>query len=241
MTWLYIILLCVVAGFIQRTTGFGFGIFIMIVLPYLLPSYGEATTLSGLLALTNSLFIAIKLRKLISLKRLLPILITFIIVSITSVFLLKKTEDHILRFILAIVLILTSLYFIFFSDRIHLKTNLKTQITAGAISGMMGGFFAMQGPPAVLYFLSSEKDKQHYMAMLQYYLLTGNIAMTMARAGNGFLTQTVAISYLYGIIGVIIGTSIGAIVFNKIPTKIFKYVVYSFIGLSGVIILLTLK
>lgn len=241
MTWLYIILLCVVAGFIQRTTGFGFGIFIMTMLPYLLPSYAEATTLSGLLALTNSLFIAIKLRKLISLKRLLPILITFIIVSICSVCLLKKTEDHLLRTILAVVLILTSLYFIFFSEKIHLKPNLKTQITAGTISGLMGGFFAMQGPPAVLYFLSSEKDKEHYMAMLQCYLLTGNVAMTIARAGNGFLTKDVAISYLYGIIGVIIGTSIGALVFEKIPTKIFKYIVYSFIGLSGVIILLTLK
>ena len=45
-----IFLLCICASFIQRTTGFGFGVFIMTVLPYLMPSYGEATTLSGLLA-----------------------------------------------------------------------------------------------------------------------------------------------------------------------------------------------
>ena len=32
------------AAFVQRTTGFGFGIFIMTVLPWLMPSYGEATT-----------------------------------------------------------------------------------------------------------------------------------------------------------------------------------------------------
>ena len=209
----------------------------MTVLPYLLNSYGEATTLSGLLALTNSFIIALRLRKLVVWKRLFPILITFIIISAFSIFTLKKFEDQTLRFILGILLIIISLYFVFFSGKIHIKTNIPTQITVGTISGLMGGFFAMQGPPAVLYFLKSEIDKEHYMAMLQCYLLLGNIGMTVSRASNGFLTITVLQSYLYGIIGVIIGTSVGAIVFNKIPIKFFKYIVYGFIGISGVVIL----
>ena len=49
-----IFLLTIGASFVQRTTGFGFGIFIMTMLPFLMPSYGEATTLSGLLAMTTS-------------------------------------------------------------------------------------------------------------------------------------------------------------------------------------------
>lgn len=53
---LSIFLLSIGASFIQRTTGFGFGIFIMTMLPFLMPSYGEATTLSGLLAITTSVF-----------------------------------------------------------------------------------------------------------------------------------------------------------------------------------------
>ncbi|MBQ5835478.1 MAG: hypothetical protein IIW37_05405, partial [Bacteroidaceae bacterium] len=55
--------LCIIAGFIQRTTGFGFGIFIMTMLPMLLPSYAEATTLSGLLALTTNLLITVRMRR----------------------------------------------------------------------------------------------------------------------------------------------------------------------------------
>ena len=43
-----IFLLNIGASFVQRTTGFG--IFIMTMLPFFLPTYGEATTLSGLLA-----------------------------------------------------------------------------------------------------------------------------------------------------------------------------------------------
>ncbi|MBQ8839350.1 MAG: hypothetical protein IJ005_08540, partial [Bacteroidales bacterium] len=67
-----IFLLACGASFVQRSTGFGFGIFIMTSLPFLMPSYGEATALSGLLALTTSIAIVARFRKYITLKRLLP-------------------------------------------------------------------------------------------------------------------------------------------------------------------------
>lgn len=239
MTILYIFLLCIVASFIQRTTGFGFGIFIMTMLPMLLPSYGEATTLSGLLAMTTSLIVSFQMRKYIVLKRILPMMIACIVVSTASIFTLAKTDDVVLKRILGIVLILTSIYFAFFSEKIHLKQNLPTQLCAGTLSGLMGGFFAMQCPPAVLYLLTAEKDKLHYMAMIQFYFLVGNLIMTFVRAKNGFLTISVGKGYLYGIGGVAIGGIIGEWVFNKIPIKTFRYIVYTYIGISGLIILLT--
>ena len=59
-------LLSIGASFVQRTTGFGFGIFIMTMLPSIMPSYGEATTLSGILAMTTSLIIVIQKYKYIT-------------------------------------------------------------------------------------------------------------------------------------------------------------------------------
>ena len=97
----------------------------------------------------------------------------------------------------------------------------------------------MQGPPAVLYFIQSEPTKENYMAMAQTYFLIGNIIMTFVRAYNGFFTTTVIVDYLYGIMGVAIGTCVGAYVFKHIPNRIFRYVVYAYIGVSGFIILLT--
>ncbi|MGM9786085.1 MAG: sulfite exporter TauE/SafE family protein [Candidatus Cryptobacteroides sp.] len=240
MNALYILLLSICASFIQRTIGFGFGIFIMTMLPFLMPSYGEATALSGLLALTTSLITAIRMRKIVSWKRLLPILLTFMIFSAAAVFCLARMQDRMLRFILGIVLIITSLYFTFFSRKIHLRPSLGVQIGAGAISGVMGGFFGMQGPPAVLYFISSEPDKEHYIAITQWYFVLGNLFMTFARAGNGFVTGAVGKGYLYGLGGVVIGTALGAIVFRHIPAKVLNYLVYAYIGISGIIVLATL-
>lgn len=151
---------------------------------------------------------------------------------------LKRMEYGILNILLGITLILTSIYFSFFSKRIKVKTTMPVQITAGTLSGLMGGFFGMQGPPAVLYFVSSEPDKEHYLAMTQTYFLMGNLMMTMARAYNGFFTSTVSIGYIYGISGVVVGNLIGAWVFKHITGSLLKYIIYAYIGISGVTFLL---
>ena len=236
---IFIFLLSIGASFIQRTTGFGFGIFIMTMLPFLMPSYGEATTLSGILAITTSATIVWRLRRFVTWQRLWPILLTFIIISIFAIFVLTRLEDHLLRRILGMALFLISLYFILFSNRIKLPTTKRVQVVAGTLSGLMGGFFGMQGPPAVLYFIQSEPTKEHYMAMAQTYFLIGNLMMTGVRAYNGFFSATVLTDYLYGLGGVIIGTMLGAYVFRHLSNRIFRYIVYAYIGISGVMILIT--
>ena len=117
-------LLSIGASFVQRTTGFGFGIFIMTMLPSIMPSFGEATTLSGILAMT------------------------------------------------------------------------------------------------------------------QTYFLAGNLMMTLARAYNGFFTTTVSIGYVYGIAGVFIGNLIGSWVFRHLSGSLLKYIIYAYIGISGLTFLL---
>ncbi len=234
-----IILICFAIGasFVQRTTGFGFGIFIMTVLPYIMPSYGEATTLSGGLALLTSLMLTIKYHKLIDWKKLLPILITFIIVSCLAVRLLGILSTETLHKILGVTLILASIYFWFFSNKIRIKPNIPTQTSLGTLSGFMGGLFGMQGPPAVLYFLSVSKTKEEYTAIAQAYFLIGNVMMTFSRAYNGFLTQKVLISWLIGIPSIIIGTWIGGIAYRRLSLPLLRKIVYAYIGISGVLAL----
>lgn len=234
---LYIFLLSIGASFVQRTTGFGFGIFIMTMLPFFLPSYGEATALSGLLAMTTSLPIVFRLRRFICWQRLWMILLTFVVVSAVAIFWLTSIEDQLLHIILGCVLVLTSIYFALFSQRIKLPATKSVQLAAGSMSGLMGGFFGMQGPPAVLYFISSEPSKEHYMAMAQTYFLIGNAMMTLVRLYNGFVTPAVLDGYLYGIGGVALGTMLGAYVFSRIPTRLFRYIVYAYIGISGLVML----
>ncbi|MCB9017785.1 MAG: sulfite exporter TauE/SafE family protein [Prevotellaceae bacterium] len=229
---------CIGASFIQRVTGFGFGIFIMTALPYLMPSYGEATTLSGTLAATMSLVVMIRLRKLIVWKRLLPILISFLIISFFAIQFVSSVQDTYLKKILGCTLIVMSIYFLFVSERIHIRPTLPMQITMGGLSGIMGGLFAMQGPPAVLYFIASEKDKDQYMAMTQAYFFIGNLFMTIVRARNGYLTEAVGVSWLYAYGAIVIGAFIGNWVFKRISAPILRKTVYAYMAISGVIALI---
>lgn len=223
------------AAFVQRVCGFGFGIFIMTILPYLMPTYGEATALSGVLAMVTSAIIVARMYKHLSWRMLLPILITFLIVSWFAVLFVASQPDKILRRILGGVLIFASIWFFCLSERIKLKPTIPVQLSMGTLSGIMGGLFGMQGPPAVLYFLGAAKSKEQYVALAQSYFLIGNATMTIYRWHSGFLTANVGKAWLFGLAAVLLGTWIGSIVFRHISAPTLRRLVYTYMGISGLV------
>lgn len=236
-TLIFLLLMAFGASFIQRVTGFGFGVFIMTVLPYLTPSYGEATALSGVLAMGTVLVTSFQYRKCLKWRRLLPILLTFLCFSFLAVRTVSVIDDVLAKKVLGAILILVSQYFFFANGRIHLKPTLGVQIGMGVISGWMGGFFAMQGPPAVIYFISVAEKKEEYIALTSVYFLMGNLAMTFFRASSGFLTPVVLKSALYAFPAVILGLVLGHYVYKKLPIEIIRKVVYVYMAVSGVLAL----
>ncbi len=236
-----IFLLAIGASFVQRTIGFGFGIFIMTALPFLMPSYAEAVTLSGLLSLTSATVVMIQYVKYVTWKRLLPMIAAFIIFSTAAIILLDKIEGPAMRKILGMMLIFLSLYFSFFKERLqkYIRPTAGWLLGTGSVSGVMGGLFGMHGPPVVLYLVVSEPSKNHYMGMIQTYAVITNITMLAVRAYNGYVTPAVGTAYLYALGGLAIGVIAGNWAFKRIPNKLFTYIVYAYIGISGAIILLT--
>jgi len=233
-----IFLASMVASFIQRVTGFGFGIFIMTILPLIMPSYGEATALSGLLAVVNSCYISICMWKRIPWKKLLPILLTFIIVSFFAIKMVAAFDNSTLKHILGVILIAVGLYFYFISERVKVRPTMPVQLCMGTASGLMGGLFAMQGPPAVLYFIACTDTKEEYLAITQAFFMFGNLMMTGFRAANGFVTRAVGLGWCCGLAGVLVGIWIGAKVFDKMPLPVLRKVVHLYMVVSGVVALM---
>ena len=71
----YILLILVVFGgaFVQRVTGFGMGIFCMLFLPYFMPSHGVTVATLGIIGSIGAVYNAVKNRKDIRLKLMLPL------------------------------------------------------------------------------------------------------------------------------------------------------------------------
>ena len=232
---IFLFLFVTAASFTQRVTGFGFGIIVMTVLPYLLPSYGEATALSGLLAVFTALLPAVRMRRLLPWRKLAVILPVFLLVSFFAVRLVTRVDSDLLRHILGGVLVAVSVYFICVSGRFRLPPRLDVQAGMGALSGLMGGLFAMQGPPAVIYFLGCSDSKEEYIALTQWYFLIGNAAMTIFRAGNGFVTPVVIKSWLLAVPAVLAGLWIGTHIYKRIRLPLLRKVVYAYMAFAGLL------
>lgn len=238
--WIYIGLfaLTVASSFTQRVTGFGFGILMMTLLPVLAPSYAEATALSGLLAIFTALVPAIQSRKSLNWKKLLPILLIFLVTSWLGVLLLARLDNSLMKHVVGGVLIAVSLWFFITGGRIRLAPTLPVQAGMGTLSGLMGGLFAMQGPPAVIYFLAVSDTKEEYIALTQWYFLIGNIFMAFFRAGSGFITPAVLKLWCVAIPGVFLGLFLGAKVYKKIRTEELRRVIYAFLLIAGLLAIL---
>ena len=237
-TILILFAFCCGASFVQRVSGFGFGIFVMTMFPHIMPSYGEATALSGLLSMALAAYVVFRMRKYAAFKKHIPLLITFFIVSYFSIEYVSGLDDKFLKQILGGVLIFASIYFFCISDKIKLKPSLPVQISMGSLSGVMGGIFAMPGPPAVLYYIASEQTKERYLAGIQVYFLISNVMMAAFRFKAGFVTTAVGYAWCIGIVGVVLGAFIGAKVFKRVPNKILRKIVYAYMAVSGVIALI---
>lgn len=230
-----LVLMCTAASFVQRVCGFGFGVFIMTMLPYLCPSYGEATAISGILAASQSAYVLASCYKLVDWRRIVLLLITGIVAAWFAVgYVAQASESH-LKMMLGIILILLSLYFLFISPNLHVRPTWRLQASMGALSGAMGGLFGMHGPAAVIYLLAIEPDKNRYLALGQAYFLLTNIFLTAFRAYRGFVTPFVGTSCLYALVGVVGGTLLGKLVFDRISSEKLRKIIYLYMIFSGIV------
>ena len=236
MVTLFVLILTIIASFIQRVTGFGFGIFVMMFFPFFLPSYGESIMLSGLLAGTTAFLITISNMHYVR-WRMMGIIVLFnVIASFLAIEYMSSLSNETLKRCLGVVLILIALYFLWGKNKSNkLFLSRWAQGIIGTISGIMGGMFAMPGPPVVLYCISSIENKREYVVTLQAFSVIFNIFYTLFRAKVGFYSESTLLWWGAGLIGLMIGTSLGSRCSERISNQRLKQIVYIMMILSGIV------
>jgi len=138
-TCIFIFLLTIIASFIQRVSGFGFGIFVMMFFPFFLPSYGESVMLSGLLAGSTALMIAVRNWKYIRWRLMGWVVFFNVLFSFLATEYMRSMSNDALKQCLGVALILIALYFFFGEGRMgRIFQSKPAQVTIGSISGIMG-------------------------------------------------------------------------------------------------------
>jgi uncharacterized membrane protein YfcA len=149
---------------------------------------------------------------------------------------MRSLSNETLKQCLGVVLVLIALYFLFGEGRMgKIFKSKPAQITIGSISGVMGGMFAMPGPPLVLYCISSLENKREYVTTLQAFSVVINLFYTFFRFKAGFYCENTWIWWLVGMLGAWIGSSVGSRFFEIISNRTLKRIVYILMIVSGII------
>ena len=238
MDWLlhglYLILIGMGAGFVQRVSGFGLGIFAMMFLPYFTPT-PVAATISTLFSCVTSTYNAIRYRKDIVYKTAIPMVCAALVAIPIAVYFSAVVSAQIFQYLLGGVLILLSIYFLFFNQRVRLKPTLINGVLAGTVGGTLNGLFSTGGPPVVLYLSSALSSNAAYFATIQFYFCFTNIYAMIMRAVNGLLTKDAVIYAAIGLVGCMAGDALGKRVFHKLNGEMLKRIIYIGMIVSGIV------
>ena len=175
--------------------------------------------------------------KNIAYKTAIPMLAAALVSIPIAVYFAAKVEADIFEILLGSVLIILSVYFLFFNKKIKIKPTPVNGIIAGTLGGALNGLFSTGGPPAVLYLTNAAPDNVTYFATIQFYFCLTNIYATANRAINGLVTADLLIYAAVGILGCLAGDLIGRKIFDKLDSVKLKYVIYIGMIISGALML----
>ncbi len=226
------------AGFVQRVSGFGLGIFAMLFLPHFMPTHTAAAAVSCLFSSGTSTYNAAKYRKNIPFRTIIPLLIAAFLMIPVAVYFASSVSGRFFKIFFGSVLVILSVYFLFFDSKIKIRPTVRNGIIAGGISGILNGLFSTGGPPVVLYLTHAAKDKESYFAGIQFFFCLTNIYSVIFRLINGNLTSDVLVSAAIGFCGCMAGDFVGRLVFDKLDAKKFKRIIYIGMTVSGILMIL---
>ena len=234
---IFVFLVGIGAGFVQRVSGFGLGIFSMIFFPHFLPVQA-GPVICSIHSCTISSFNAVRYRKYVHYRTALPMMVAALLTVPLTVRFAKDVSADIFRVLLGIVLILFSLYFLLLKSKIRIKPTVRNGFLVGILGGVLNGLFSTGGPPVVLYLNTAMPDKTMYFATIQFYFAFTNLLATIMRIVNGMVTPEILFYTAVGVVSCLIGNRIGRIVFDKLDADKLKQIIYIGMIISGILMFL---
>lgn len=230
------IILC--GACVQSALGFGTTMITMGFLP-LLMDYSKAMGLSIIMVSISTVYISYKYRDQIRWNIMLPFLIpTAIICGIVNI-LSAKVDSDFMYLLLGIMFVAVSIFFFFFSGKIHIQPTITSGGILGIICGICYGLFASGGPTAALYLLPATNNKKEYLATIQAFLCVNNLVILVISLVLGRLHMADLPLVGAGTVGLIAGTLLGLVIHDRIPADAFGKVIYAFVGIGGIWIIVS--
>lgn len=237
MTYAIMALAALAGGIIQPLTGFGSAVILMVAAQY----FFDITIAPGVVAaicMFQSGIMAWNRRKSIDLKQILPPIALYTVCSLAVINLLGSMDLHVLTAAFGGFLMLLALYFLFIAKRVSLKPGLAAGMLCSGFSGCCAGAFTVGGPMMALYFVAIARDRDTYVANMQFLFAATNLTNLAMRAVRGLYGAQYLPVTAVGVIFVLVGMVIGSALSKRMNGDVARQVVYIGVGVSGLVTLL---
>lgn len=236
--WLAVILSSMAAGVIQSVTGFGAAVVMMVVLGYVM-EISQAASLVTFISLFLAGAILFQVRKSLELRRMLLPIAVFLLFSTTSILLTDYIDLRALNLAFAILLILLSVFYLFFKRKRKHRPSKLTGLACSALSGVCAGLFSMGGPTMALYFLEDTDNRASYVANLQFLFVVTGAVNFMTRTFTGLFTVDMIPLCAVGTAAILVGRVFGRMAEKRISKGVAEKIIYISVGVSGIICIVT--
>lgn len=237
---LYILTVCpaFLAGMIQGVTGFGAGILLMLFYPFCF-SMVQSTFMCQFLCAVLCVSIVWRYRHFVCVRLcVLPLLFYFPVYFIFLRVAIGLNMDG-LKPVLGIFLMILAVYFIVGEGKIQMTAGVKSAFLCAALAGIIDAFFGIGGPTMVIYFMAVLEDKKKYLGTIQLFFMMTNLYGTIMRSFSGQLNPGILLPLAVGAAVLLVGAWAGSRIVDRIDIAKMKTFVYGFIGVAGLITLVT--
>jgi uncharacterized membrane protein YfcA len=236
----YLWLFCLLIGFgafTQGFTGLGFGIIVLAGVAFTPWNFERTTVVLNLLLLVLNCSIIYASRKE---SRINWRLVGYILmgevfgVPIGYWFILAFGDRPVFRLAFGATLTLFAANELF-RPKIRRELNMTFGVLAGLMGGFLAGAFTAAGPPLALFVYSRQKDPRLAKGTLQTVFISATIwrLVNIAMFGKGITMAVTKIAAMTLPI-LVFFTFMGHMVSRRVSKGTFLKIVYSFIGLAGV-------
>jgi len=226
-----------IAGFVQGTLGFGFGMVAMSVIPV----YVDVTVAVPIVAFfgvcMNAMLIY-GLRRHFDLKKLGPMLLGGAIGAPVGVMLLRNTDSRYMKLALGVLIVFYVIYAFTAGKRRGagvVKKDIPTfwGVVFGGMGGILQGGLNTGGPPVIIYATLKPWGKDAIKVTLLSFFWVIAIAQTAYFIGSGMFAGKTLTTSLILLPAMFLGAWIGVRVYDRINQEKFRIIVLIFLGAMG--------
>ncbi len=239
--WILSAVVILMASVLRGLTGFGFALFSVPLLSFVLPIDILVPSMS-LFNILASIYLLLKIRVKLKARYFLPMFIASLAGIPIGVYALQHLNEEVLRIMVGIVIVVFSLLLIFGKDKDPRFKN-KPVVFAGFLSGILGSSISISGPPVALAMNRKKYSKDLFRANFTVFGLLSSLLTSVVYIIKGILvTASIKFTAFFFPL-LLLGSSLGNRWAKNIKQEKFRKVVIvlNFVTGLAVVLLTVLK